>query len=827
MRTLIRTATCIVALAAALCAQPTVPILSVQIETPANGATVGGLVMIAGTSTDVGSGAVSISIDGGPFQLAQGTDNWTFGWDTTSVADGPHTLTARARQFIGGPAVFDSIQVTVQNAGGLGVSITSPADGALVLDTLVVVGSSFGAQAVTLLVDGQNPQPTNGLDAWTAVFEPGALEPGPHTLTAEATDGVTTVTDSVSITVGDPLPGSQQIAYVSSVDGEPLGAELYVPAGFDASAGPTALVVHLHGGGGTGNVSPTMAAELDARGWIGLAPDGRFWDLANQGCGWNTSAAYVDHPDPAVGPGEQDIFDAVDWALQSFPIDPARLYLTGFSMGGRGAYMIGLKNPDRFAAIAPMGPAIDMFEVFARRPEPCICKEGMTGGQPADGPIPQTLYRTTSGRFLIENAFNLPVFHGHGLLDSVASNDPANAPFLHGWHIVSDPSWNGAHTTPATNAQWGNSCFTGPDSDLPLSFGFGHTPTLSELNARHPDGYDWAFMFTPVGHSTDPLWLQGQPITPGSFGTVDPLNPGSWIGIYEFFERHTLATNPDTVVFKTYEDEHEAAYWATIVSAVPWQGVPAAVRATRDVAQNRLDVELSRAAEVRFDVDGAGLSLAPGQPLSVALARLAEPVYDPALDSVGEALTPLVVLDGDFANLADVTVMQDGALLPAGLVAFDASQIAIGPIDASAPTSLAVFAAETYCTALPNSTGLVASIDASGTASLSANSLVLSVAGAVPLTNGLFFYGMQRTQLPFGNGVLCMQPPLARLAPPQQANALGQVARPLDFTQPPAGGGPAQIQPGSVWAFQYWYRDPAAGGASFNTSNAVEIEFVP
>jgi hypothetical protein len=31
--------------------------------------------------------------------------------------------------------------------------------------------------------------------------------------------------------------------------------------------------------------------------------------------------------------------------------------------------------------------------------------------------------------------------------------------------------------------------------------------------------------------------------------------------------------------------------------------------------------------------------------------------------------------------------------------------------------------------------------------------------------------------------------------------------------------------PGSSWNFQFWYRDPQAGGARFNLSNALHVDF--
>ena len=40
--------------------------------------------------------------------------------------------------------------------------------------------------------------------------------------------------------------------------------------------------------------------------------------------------------------------------LKQYRGDPTRVYLTGLSMGGFGSWSLGLENPDRFAAIAPI-----------------------------------------------------------------------------------------------------------------------------------------------------------------------------------------------------------------------------------------------------------------------------------------------------------------------------------------------------------------------------------------------------------------------------------------------------------------------------------------
>jgi hypothetical protein len=33
------------------------------------------------------------------------------------------------------------------------------------------------------------------------------------------------------------------------------------------------------------------------------------------------------------------------------------------------------------------------------------------------------------------------------------------------------------------------------------------------------------------------------------------------------------------------------------------------------------------------------------------------------------------------------------------------------------------------------------------------------------------------------------------------------------------------FQPGTSWNFQFWYRNPAGGGAGFNLSDALHVDF--
>ena len=61
-----------------------------------------------------------------------------------------------------------------------------------------------------------------------------------------------------------------------------------------------------------------------------------------------------------------------------------------------------------------------------------------------------------------------------------------------------------------------------------------------------------------------------------------------------------------------------------------------------------------------------------------------------------------------------------------------------------------------FCVAAPNSTGGPAFLSASGSNSVSANDLTLHAAPVPANQPGLFYFGSQMTQVPFGDGFRCV-----------------------------------------------------------------------
>ena len=124
---------------------------------------------------------------------------------------------------------------------------------------------------------------------------------------------------------------------------------------------------------------------------------------------------------------------------------------------------------------------------------------------------------------------------------------------------------------------------------------------------------------------------------------------------------------------------------------------------------------------------------------------------------------------------------------------------------------------ENYCIAAPNSYSQGALVGYTGSTSLSTNNFGLR-ADCVPNTPGMFFYGPNQIQVTFGDGFRCVGGAVKRLPP---SGAMGHaLTRSLNLAN-------TIIVDGSTWNFQAWFRDPGAGGAGFNTSDAVSVTFAP
>ncbi|MCA9213289.1 MAG: dienelactone hydrolase family protein [Planctomycetales bacterium] len=138
-----------------------------------------------------------------------------------------------------------------------------------------------------------------------------------------------------------------QISEFLDVSRPGLPGRLFVPDGA-ADSDPLPIILFMHGAGEQGNdntqqigrnIDELLALAKDRRAYI-YAPQS---DSEGQGIhNWNDITRTT------------AVKDTLDSILASENIDPTRIYLTGISMGGGGAWNMSDRYPGFFAAVAPM-----------------------------------------------------------------------------------------------------------------------------------------------------------------------------------------------------------------------------------------------------------------------------------------------------------------------------------------------------------------------------------------------------------------------------------------------------------------------------------------
>lgn len=126
-----------------------------------------------------------------------------------------------------------------------------------------------------------------------------------------------------------------------------LKYRIYLPSGYEADPRRRSpLILYLHGGSIRGD-------DIDKVGSLGLP---------------RYAARHPDFPFIVVAPllaakrlwtDTEVLVALIDEVERSYPVDPTRVYLTGHSIGGNGAWYLAYQHPERFAAVVTMaGPAL-------------------------------------------------------------------------------------------------------------------------------------------------------------------------------------------------------------------------------------------------------------------------------------------------------------------------------------------------------------------------------------------------------------------------------------------------------------------------------------
>ncbi len=199
---------------------------------------------------------------------------------------------------------------------------------------------------------------------------------------------------------------------------QPYG--LYVPSVYGSRAPiPAALVLHGHGGShSTYNTQPGFLRDMGEGDGTNSPPMFLMTPLARG------SSFYADW-------GEADTLAVLSDVFARFPLDPERLYLTGYSMGGYGVYRLASLYPDRFAAAAVwagysgeflgsyvtdprtiVGDPTGQYEQIFGRVRPTLLQFGIGGGRQGKAAIGDPVDT-------LENLRHLPLVHLAGTNDQL------------------------------------------------------------------------------------------------------------------------------------------------------------------------------------------------------------------------------------------------------------------------------------------------------------------------------------------------------------------------------------------------------------------------
>jgi pimeloyl-ACP methyl ester carboxylesterase len=141
-------------------------------------------------------------------------------------------------------------------------------------------------------------------------------------------------------------------AYVSRVDGSVQPYGLTIPESYDGTR-PVRLDVWQHGTNRTLNEVAFIVQQEQVK---SIAPDQDYIQLEPLG---RTNVSYR-------WAGEVDMFESLASVQTRYKIDPHRIVLRGFSMGGASSWHLGLHHPGRWAAIEA-GAGYTETRVYGRR----------------------------------------------------------------------------------------------------------------------------------------------------------------------------------------------------------------------------------------------------------------------------------------------------------------------------------------------------------------------------------------------------------------------------------------------------------------------------
>lgn len=153
---------------------------------------------------------------------------------------------------------------------------------------------------------------------------------------------------------------------------------LYLPPSYSAGGAESPILISLHGGSGIGDSLEMLTHQLSDDG-VSVptlngnnghnSPSRLIYNLSNDVSGadkWNPSLPFVvvspqlkrdasiaNHNEQNWPPDQVD--ELVDYIIDTYNVNPSRVYITGISLGGTGSWNYAVAYPEKVAALMPLG----------------------------------------------------------------------------------------------------------------------------------------------------------------------------------------------------------------------------------------------------------------------------------------------------------------------------------------------------------------------------------------------------------------------------------------------------------------------------------------
>ncbi len=348
--------------------------------------------------------------------------------------------------------------------------------------------------------------------------------------------------------------------------------------------------------------------------------------------------------------GETDVTDCIYQAMEKLNVDPNRVYASGLSMGGTGAYTLAVANPGLFTAVSPNAGSSDMVynyeflkenypvgwgDPYADVNDARVCDiwrllNGMEHDTSAAS-IDTPRMRDYSARYVLENLANTDMRIVHGSTDSCFPNNYNDLEVMW-WTIDPASGWWMHVDAPAPYCPATATFANGADIYAALNGWSATGPYYCEYNTSPYGGHGFMESYSTTG---------------------------------EFFKASVLERNPAAVACKTYGSDVFSSYWMTMKRYAAAGDQAGLARAEVDTAANRVSVHARNAEQLTLDLDAAGVTAGAGQTVTLTLDAATDPSLMPVTDTLGSTSLRLLH-DWPVGPGSAIAVSLDGAVLVKG-----------------------------------------------------------------------------------------------------------------------------------------------------------------